>query len=69
MTIAPGALVLTKQTSTVLHVVVKQSDDHRRWLLRSKATDAGGRSTYIDRTVGEGDITIVKPPITVMRYG
>jgi hypothetical protein len=52
MTIAPGALVMTRPTGTILWVVVAKADDVRRWRLRAKRVDWRGRSDVTCRVAG-----------------
>jgi hypothetical protein len=51
MTIAPGALVMTRPTGTILWVVVAKADDGRRWRLRGGGASrlAVGNTTMVTK--------------------
>jgi hypothetical protein len=62
--IAPGALVVVKQTGAVLYAVCGRTDDGRRWRLHAKRVDARGRSDVTGRTAGAGDLVLIRPTPT-----
>ena len=60
MMISPGAIVTCRQTGSVAWVAKSAAPDGY-WYLIAKQMDDRGRSAFIARTAGVGDITVVTP--------
>jgi hypothetical protein len=58
--IAPGALVTCRQTGLILYVVDSLAEDGVRWHCRAKRVDQNGRHDISARTIGEGDLVLVR---------
>jgi hypothetical protein len=69
--IAPGALVMVRQTGTVLYAVCGRADDGIRWRLHAKRADEHGRSDVTGRTAGAGagDLVLIRPTPTYSLLG
>ena len=58
-----GAIVTTVSTGAqlfVVHSLVKDSIDRERWVLVTKMVDRRGRSAHSRKTVGPGDVRLIK---------
>jgi hypothetical protein len=65
--IAPGALVMVRQTGIALYGMCGRADDGIRWRLRGKRDDARGRSDVTCRVAGAGDLVLIRPAPTYDR--
>ena len=58
--IAPGAIVVCRQTGAVAWIVERQEADGR-WRVASKEIDDKGREVFNSRTAGQGDLVLIAP--------